>query len=101
VGLRLWYPFTYSPGLDKQMGYGQVWLDVDLSVPHDARIGRLSNRLIMRMHSVEDDLLYPIMPVVTNNRVRLWIFGQIFHGEADSLLTPLKVTHLYAGLAFQ
>ena len=101
VGLRVWCPFKYTPGLEKQMGYGQLWLDVDLSVPDHPRIGRLSNRLIMRMHSVEDDLLYPIMPVVTNNRVRLWVFGQIFHGEAESLLTPLSVTHLYAGLAFQ
>jgi outer membrane phospholipase A len=101
VGLRLWCPFIYTPGLEKQMGYGQLWLDVDLSVPNHPRIGRLTNRLIVRMHSVEDDLLYPIMPVVTNNRVRLWVFGQIFYGEAESLLTPQSVTHLYAGLAFQ
>lgn len=101
VGLRIWCPFIYTPGLQKQLGYGELLFDLDLNVPHHPRFGRLTNRLIVHVHSVEEDLLYPLIPVVTNNRVRMWVFGQVFYGEQESLLTPQVVTHVYAGLAFQ
>jgi outer membrane phospholipase A len=62
LGLRLWWPFYYSKDLEKHMGYGELSFDVDLSVPHHPRIGRLTNRLIVHRRSVEEDLLYPIVP---------------------------------------
>jgi hypothetical protein len=102
VGARFWIPFAYSDGLQKQLGYGQVFFEVDLSIPDHLRLGRLSNRVTLRMHNVEDDLMYPLAVVLTDGRVRAWAYVQFFYGEAESLLTAGQtVTHAYAGVAFQ
>jgi len=45
---------------------------------------------------------YPLLALTTGGRVRAWIFGQIFTGEAERMITFADhVTHGYLGLAFQ
>ncbi len=102
VSLRLWLPFGSDQPVVNAVGYGQLVFDLDLSIPNHLALGRFSNRLIVREHSVEDDLLYAILPVATAGRIRTWVFAQVFYGKAERLITAGDaVTHVYAGVAFQ
>ncbi|MFL5303982.1 MAG: phospholipase A [Polyangia bacterium] len=102
VGARFWVPFWSDQPVVDAVGHGQIFFDLDLSVPNHLAFGRFSNRLTVREHSVQDDLLYAILPVATSGRIRTWIFGQIFHGKAERLITAADtVTHIYVGLGFQ
>ena len=102
-GLRAWIPFGFqtsdNDGLDlkKYEGYVAGILDVDLRVPDHPNFGRLSARFVVRQHNQQADLFYPLY-----GKVRCWLFGQFFHGQAERLITAADdVTALYAGLGFQ
>jgi|SRR5579871_17898 len=102
-GVRAWIPFgTYASdnaGYDllKYEGYVAGILDVDLRVPDHPAFGRLSARLIVREHNQQADLFYPIY-----GKVRCWLFGQYFHGQAERLITVAdNVNSIYVGLGFQ
>ncbi len=102
VGARVWWPFYYSQDLNKQIGYGEIFVDVDLSIPNHLRWGRFSSRSILRLHGVQEDLFYPLFPVATDGAVRAWFFGQLYYGEGESLNTAAQTArHVYLGLAFQ
>lgn len=102
LGVRLWMPFWSDQPVVDAVGYGQVFLDLDLSIPGHLAFGRFSNRLTVREHSVQDDLLYAILPVATSGRIRTWLFAQVFYGKGERLITAGEtVTHLYAGLGFE
>jgi outer membrane phospholipase A len=102
-GLRLWAPFAYDPhALVDAIGYFQVYADVDFRIPEFPQISRISARLKLRRHSFEGDFYYPLLPFISDGRVRAWIFFQVFTGEEERLITyDQSVTHLYAGLGFQ
>jgi outer membrane phospholipase A len=101
VGARGWVPFFYSKDLNKQLGYGEVFLDLDLSVPKHERYGRFSSRSIVRMHSIQEDLYYGL-PAASQGVLRAWLFGQLYYGEGESLSTAAQTArHVYFGLAFQ
>ncbi|HVT05937.1 MAG TPA: phospholipase A [Polyangia bacterium] len=102
LGVRLWQPFWSDQPVVDAIGHGQIFFDLDLSVPHHLAFGRFSNRLTLREHGIQDDLLYAILPVATSGRIRTWLFGQIFYGKAERLITAGEsVTHIYVGLGFQ
>lgn len=102
LGFRLWAPFSSDPPVVNAVGYGQIFFDVDLSIPNHLAFGRFSNRVTVRQHSVQDDLLYAILPVATSGRIRTWIFGQVFYGQGERLITAGEtVTHVYVGLGFE
>lgn len=102
LGVRLWMPFSSDQPVVDAVGYGQIFFDLDLSIPDHLAFGRFSNRLTVRQHSVQDDLLYAILPVATSGRIRTWIFGQIFYGQGERLITAGEtVTHVYVGLGFE
>jgi len=102
-GLRVWYPFhSTSQALVNAEGYFLAYVDVDFRVPELPRASRLSARLKARRHSFEADVYYPLLALTTNGRVRAWIYGQVFTGEAERMITFADhVTHGYLGLAFQ
>ena len=94
-------PFIYSKDLNKQIGYGEIFLDLDLSIPNYQRFGRFSSRSIVRIHSVQEDLYYGL-PAASQGVLRAWLFGQLYYGEAESLGTAAQTArHVYFGLAFQ
>lgn len=96
-GIRAWIPFAVSNDLVRYEGYFAAFADVDLRVPNRPAIGRVSARLIVRQHNVEANAFYPILA-----RVRCWLFGQLFVGKAERLITaPDFVSHLYFGIGFQ
>jgi outer membrane phospholipase A len=96
-GLRAWIPFGVKNNLERYEGYFAVFADVDLRIPDHPQLGRLSTRVIVRQHNFEIDVFYPLFA-----QVRCWLFGQLFDGQAERLITaPQSVTHLYAGLGFQ
>jgi phospholipase A1 len=96
-GLRAWIPFGVTDGLPQYEGYFAAFTDLDLRVPTHPELGRLSLRVTVRQHNFEIDAFYPILA-----RVRCWLFGQLFEGQAERLITaPESVTHVYAGLGFQ
>jgi outer membrane phospholipase A len=96
-GVRAWLPFAAKNDLVLYEGYFAALLDVDLRVPARPELGRLSARLLLHQHNFEADLFYPIRA-----RVRCWLFGQLFTGKAERLITaPQTVTHLYFGIGFQ
>jgi len=102
LGARVWKSFWSDQPVTDAVGWFQLFFDLDLSVPNHLRAGRFSNRLTVRAHSIQDDLLYAILPVATSGRIRTWLFGQIFYGEGERMITAGdKVTHLYVGLGFQ
>ncbi|HXJ22379.1 MAG TPA: phospholipase A [Polyangia bacterium] len=102
VGARVWQSFWSDQPVTDAVGRFQVFIDVDLSIPNHLQLGRFSNRLTIREHSVQDNLLYAILPVATSGLVRTWVFAQIFYGEAERLITAGdKVTHIYVGIGFQ
>jgi outer membrane phospholipase A len=102
-GVRAWYPFGFSDGdnngyhLPSYEGYVAGLLDVDLRIPDHPNFGRLSARFVVRQHNQQADLFYPIY-----GKVRCWLFGQYFHGQAERLITVAdNVSALYFGLGFQ
>jgi hypothetical protein len=102
IGARVWKSFWSDQPVTDAVGWFQVFLDLDLSIPNHLRFGRFSNRLTVREHSIQDNLLYAILPVATSGRIRTWVFGQIYYGEAERLIPAGdKVMHIYAGLGFQ
>jgi outer membrane phospholipase A len=96
-GLRAWIPFAVKDDLTRYQGYFAAFADLDLRVPRHPELGRLSTRIVVRQHNLEVDAFYPLLA-----RVRCWLFGQLFVGQAERLITaPQSVTHFYAGLGFQ
>jgi outer membrane phospholipase A len=102
-GARVWYPFGFTDAdnngydLRKYEGYVAGMLDVDLRIPDHPNFGRLSARFVVREHNQQADLFYPIY-----GKVRCWLFGQFFHGQAERLITVADtVSSLYLGLGFQ
>jgi outer membrane phospholipase A len=96
-GLRAWIPFGVTDGLPRYEGYFAAFADLDLRIPNHPELGRLSARVTVRQHNFEVDVFYPVFA-----RVRCWLFGQLFDGQAERLTTaPEAVTHVYAGLGFQ
>jgi len=102
-GLRVWYPFeSTSQALVNAEGYFLAYLDVDFRVTELPKASRVSARLKARRHSFEADVYYPLPALTTGGSVRAWIFGQVFTGEAERMITFADhVTHGYVGLAFQ
>jgi hypothetical protein len=102
IGARVWQSFWSDKPVTDVVGRFQVFFDLDLSIPNHLQLGRFSNRLTVREHSVQDNLFYALLPVATAGLIRTWVFAQIFYGEAERLITASdKVTHIYAGLGFQ
>jgi outer membrane phospholipase A len=102
-GVRAWIPFGFDDAdndgyhLTSYEGYVAGVLDVDLRIPDHPDFGRLSARFIVREHNDQADLFYPIY-----GKVRCWLFGQFFHGQAERLITVSdKVNSLYVGIGFQ
>lgn len=102
-GLRAWIPFGFDAAdnagydLRKYEGYVAGILDVDLRIPDHPSFGRLSARFIVREHNQQADLFYPFY-----GKVRCWLFGQFFHGQAERLITVANdVSAIYVGLGFQ
>ncbi len=96
-GLRAWIPFGVTNDLERYEGYFAAFADLDLRIPNHPELGRLSGRVAVRQHNFEADVFYPMFA-----RVRCWLFGQIFVGQAERLITaPEAVTHVYAGVGFQ
>jgi outer membrane phospholipase A len=96
-GIRAWVPFGVSNDLTRYEGYLKIFLDVDFRIPEHPNWGRFSARLTAREHNLQADVFYPIF-----SKVRCWLFGQVFYGEAERLITaPDSVTHVYAGIGFQ
>ena len=96
-GIRAWIPFAVSNDLVRYEGYFAAFADVDLRIPAHPEAGRLSARLTVRQHNLETNLFYPIL-----SRVRCWLFGQLFLGKAERLITAQdSVSHLYFGIGFQ
>jgi outer membrane phospholipase A len=102
-GVRAWYPFGFTDEdnnhyhLQSYEGYVQGMLDVDLRIPDHPNFGRLSARFVVRQHNQQADLFYPIY-----GKVRCWLFGQYFHGQAERLITVAdNVSAFYFGLGFQ
>jgi outer membrane phospholipase A len=96
-GLRAWIPFGITNDLERYEGYFAAFADLDLRIPNHPGLGLLSARVAVRQHNVEVNVFYPIFA-----RVRCWLFGQLFAGQAERLITaPESVTHLYAGVGFQ
>ena len=102
-GLRLWVPFAYDPpDLIAAIGYFYAYVDVDLRIPEWPQVSRISARVKVREHSIEGNFYYPLLPFISDGRVRAWFFFQVFAGEEERLITyNQSVTHLYAGLGFQ
>jgi outer membrane phospholipase A len=102
IGVRGWQSFWSDQPVTDAVGHFQVFIDLDLSIPNHLQLGRFSNRLTVREHSIQDNLFYAILPVATAGLIRTWLFAQIFYGEAERLIPAGdKVTHIYAGLGFQ
>jgi outer membrane phospholipase A len=102
-GVRAWIPFGFTDAdnngfhLPKYEGYVAGMLDVDLRIPDHPNFGRLSARFVVRQHNQQADLFYPIY-----GKVRCWVFGQYFHGQAERLITVADtVNAIYLGLGFQ
>jgi outer membrane phospholipase A len=102
-GVRAWIPFGFTDAdnggyhLTDYEGYVEGKLDVDLRIPDHPNFGRLSARLVVRQHNGHLDLFYPIY-----GKVRCWLFGQYFRGQAERLITVAdKVNAFYVGLGFQ
>jgi len=96
-GVRAWIPFGASDDLVNYQGYVALFADVDLRVPDRPELGRWSARFTARQHNVEADLFYPLLA-----RVRCWLYGQLFVGKAERLITAAEsVSHLYFGIGFQ
>jgi outer membrane phospholipase A len=102
-GVRKWIPFGFTDAdnngyhLPKYEGYIAGMLDVDLRIPEHPNLGRLSARFVVRQHNQQADLFYPIA-----GKVRCWIFGQYFHGQAERLITVADtVSAFYLGIGFQ
>jgi phospholipase A1 len=96
-GIRAWIPFAVKNDLTRYQGYFAAFADVDLRIPDHPRVGRASARATVRQHNFEIDVFFPILA-----RARCWLFGQLFHGQAERLITaPDTVTHWYFGLGFQ
>lgn len=102
-GLRLWVPLeTSSPALRDTLGYFMLYADIDLRIPSLPVASRLSARVKLRRHNIEANLYYPLLALTTGGAVRIWLFGQVFHGKGERLITfDEDVTHLYAGIAFR
>ncbi len=102
IGARFWKSFWSDKPVTDAVGWFQVFFDLDLSIPNHLQLGRFSNRLTVRLHSVQDDLYYAILPVATAGLFRTWLFGQIYYGEAERLIPAGEtVTHIYFGIGFQ
>ena len=102
-GLRVWYPFDASSrALIHAEGYFVAYVDLDVKIPSLPQASRVSARVKVRRHSVEGNVYYPLLSLTTSGAVRAWLFGQFFRGEAERLITfDERVTHVYAGIAFQ
>jgi outer membrane phospholipase A len=102
-GVRAWYPVWTTDAdnngyhIQSYEGYVAGMLDVDLRIPDHPNLGRLSARFVVRQHNQQADLFYPIA-----GKVRCWIFGQYFHGQAERLITVADtVSAFYLGIGFQ
>jgi outer membrane phospholipase A len=101
-GVRAWYPFWASAGIVDALGYVSASLDLEARLPQHPWVTRISNRIKVQRHSVQDDLYYPILPLAFSDHVRLWIVLQYFHGRGESLLSaPDDANEFYAGIGFQ
>jgi outer membrane phospholipase A len=102
-GFRAWLPFGFNAADNNNInlmnyeGYVAGILDVDVRVPNHPNVGRLSARFIVHEHNEQADVFFPIY-----GKIRCWLFGQFFHGEAERLITVAnKVNAIYLGLGFQ
>jgi outer membrane phospholipase A len=102
-GFRAWLPFGFNTAdnngykLTDYEGYLAGILDVDVLVPNHPNFGRLSARFVVRQHNEQADVFYPLY-----GKIRCWLFGQFFHGQAERLITVAdRVSAVYLGLGFQ
>jgi len=102
-GIRAWYPFGLAPEQMRDvLWYGYAYLDIDTRIPSMPEASRISARLKLRRHNFEANVYYPLLPFVSEGKVAVWIFFQLFTGKAERLITyDQQVTHLYLGLGFQ
>jgi outer membrane phospholipase A len=101
-GLRAWVPFVSSPGVVDGLGYFCAYADVDFNFPGIDWLGRVSTRTKVQWHSVQADLQYPALRILTGKRLRTWFYLQYFYGRGERLLTTgVTESHFYVGLGFQ
>ena len=101
LGLRMWLPFAVEPDrMRDALGYGAATVDLDFFLPSFPRAGRLATRLVVREKNLEGSLYYPL-GLLSGGYLRPSLFGQIFYGDAERLITfDQRVTHVYLGIGF-
>jgi outer membrane phospholipase A len=65
-------------------------------------VSRVSTRIRVNDHAFQETFYYPLLALVSDGRVRPWIFMQVFHGQAERLIPYNEVSnHFYVGFGFQ
>jgi hypothetical protein len=101
LGARAWYPFAVEPdGLVDAIGYGAGVLDLDVVNTRHPAV-RFSTRAIVREHSVESSLYWPLFALLSKGAVHPAIYLQYFYGKAERLIPFNEVTsNFYLGIGF-
>jgi phospholipase A1 len=102
-GVRAWLPFAVHPTeLVDAIGYFYAFLDIDLRIPSHPWVTRVSTRIKVYEHAFQGTFYYPLLALMSGGRVRPWLFLQVFHGQAERLITYNEVVnHFYVGFGFQ
>lgn len=101
VGARIWYPFVVMPdNLPHYLGYGSATINLDVRLINHPRFGQLALEMIAHERSVEGHAYLPL-EAFSNGHLRFSIYGQIFHGDAERLITfDQRVTSYAVGFGF-
>jgi outer membrane phospholipase A len=96
VGARVWYPFVVLPdNLPHYLGYGSATINLDIRLTNHPSLGQIALEMIAHERSIEGHAYLPL-EAFSNGHFRFSIYGQIFYGDGERLITFDQRTTSYA-----
>ncbi len=101
LGARFWCPFVVLPdNLPHYLGYGAATFNLDIRLINHPRFGQIALEAIAHERSIEGHAYLPL-EAVSNGHFRFSLYGQIFYGDAERLITfDQRVTSYSIGFGF-
>jgi outer membrane phospholipase A len=96
LGGRAWLPFVVLPdNLPHYLGYASATVNLDIRLANHPSFGQIALELIAHERSIQGHAYLPL-EAFSNGHLRFSLYGQIFHGDAERLITFDKNVTTYA-----
>jgi len=101
LGGRAWLPFGVLPDdLPHYLGYVSATANLDIRLINHPNFGQIALELIAHERSVQGHAYLPL-EAFSNGHLRFSLYGQVFHGDAERLITYKdSITSYAVGFGF-